>query len=121
MTTLNPPAKPGRRFRPRMTESEFETWALRQENLRAEWIDGEVIVMSFANVEHSETVDWLFALLKMYVEEHNLGKVRQTDFMVRLPKRRRLPDIFFVSKANKGEFTTTYFQGAPDLVVEVVS
>lgn len=121
MTILeqSPPTVQG--FRPRMSEAAFEKWALRQENLRVEWVDGEVIFMAPTNEDHADTVDWLFTLLKMYVEEHNLGKLRQTEFMVRLPQRRRLPDIFFVSQANKGKFTKTYFQGAPDLAVEVVS
>jgi Uma2 family endonuclease len=57
----------------------------------------------------------------MYVAKHHLGRLVPGDFMVRLPERRRLPDLFFVAVEGKAQFTRTYLQGAPDLAVEIVS
>jgi Uma2 family endonuclease len=120
MTTTEMISEPIEGFQSRMSESDFEAWALRA-NVNAEWVDGEVILMAPSNEDHSEAVNWLFVLLKMFVDKHQLGRAMQTDFMVRLPKRRRLPDLFFVSKNSKAKFTRTYLQGAPDLIVEIVS
>jgi Uma2 family endonuclease len=103
----------------RVTEKQFENWTW-PEGLRAEWVEGEVIVMSPANEEHVTAVGWLQTLLSMYVAKNKLGRV-DADFLVRLPGRRRLPDLFFVSAGNKAKYQKTYLEGAPDLMVEVVS
>lgn len=107
-------------FKPRMSEAAFEKWALRQ-NVRAEWIDGEVTVMAPASEEHFEIVHWLQTLLGLYVAKHKLGRVVPGDFMVRLSDCRRQPDVFFVAAEGKTRFTRTCLQGAPDLAVEIVS
>ena len=57
----------------RMTEEEFLKWY--PEDVRAEWIDGEVIMMSPANAEHSDLFIWLAAVLRFYVERRDIGKV----------------------------------------------
>src|SRR5713101_8065584 len=69
-----------------MTEAEFVEW--RPETLRAEWVDGKVILMSPSNVEHDELSVWLIRLLGEYVESHNLGPIFQNVF-VRFPVQRR--------------------------------
>src|SRR2546423_980200 len=81
-----------------MTESEFVDWC--PEPLRAEWVDGKVILMSPANVDHDELSIFFIRLLGEYVETHNLGAIFQNVF-VRFPtqRRRRVPDLLFVSKS----------------------
>jgi len=108
---------------PRMTEEEFEAWAFAQEGVRAEWVDGEVIVMSPVTRQDDSLRNWLARLLGDYVEERKLGEVRGPEFMVRFGKQRsrRLPDILFVSAARKHLVHRTYLEGAPDLSIEVVS
>ena len=49
-----------------MTESEFVAWC--NEDVRAEWVDGEVFIMSPSNVEHDDLQIWLIRLLGEYVE-----------------------------------------------------
>jgi Uma2 family endonuclease len=107
-------------YRSRMNEQEFEAWALR-ERVQAEWVEGEVILMSPVSVPHADIVSWLNILLGLFVARHRLGKVIATEVMVRLQHRRRLPDIFFVRQEREGNFSKTYLEGAPDLIVEVVS
>ncbi len=43
--------------RVRMTEREFVAWC--PEEVRAEWVDGEVVMMSPANAEHVDVTVWL--------------------------------------------------------------
>jgi Uma2 family endonuclease len=107
------------RHKRRMTEREFDRWTW-PESLRAEWVEGEVIIISPANDDHVEIGHWLETLLGMFVAKHRLGRVA-SDLLVRLPGRRRLPDILFVTKGGKAQFTRTYLEGAPDLIVEIVS
>jgi Uma2 family endonuclease len=104
----------------RMTEPQFEEWC--DEDLRAEWVDGEVIIMAPSNDEHEDLNGWLMTLLRMYIEEHDLGIVR-TNMNLRLSTQRRwrCPDLFFIAKARQHLMHPTYFDGAPDMAIEIVS
>ena len=103
-----------------MTEAEFADWC--PDEVRAEWVDGEVILKSPSNVEHDELGIWLIRLLGEFVEDHRRGSIFQNVF-VRFPgqRRRRVPDLLFVSKERAGIIQPTYLDGAPDLVMEIVS
>jgi Uma2 family endonuclease len=104
----------------RMTEAEFDAWC--DEDLRAEWIDGEIIIMAPVNNEHDELNVWFTMLLGLYVEEHDLGIIR-TNMNLRLSGQRRwrCPDLFFIAKDRQHLMRPTYFDGAPDAVLEIVS
>ena len=116
----DPPVAP-----PRMTESEFVAWSGGFEHVRAEWVDGEVVVMSPANIWHSDLADFLKTVLRIFTEERNLGRVFGEEYFVRFEGggrlQRRLPDVLFVSRDREHLFTRTYLDGPPDLAVEVVS
>ncbi len=105
----------------RMTEEEFVAWC--PEDLRAEWVEGEVIMMSPANTEHNELFMWLAGVLKYYVDEHGLGQVFGPEHTVRFAsiRRRRLPDLYFVSADRLSGLRPTYFEGPPDMAIEIVS
>jgi Uma2 family endonuclease len=105
----------------RMTEEQFVQWC--DEDTRAEWVDGEVIMMSPVNYEHADLQTWLAAVLRMYVEHRDLGTLVGPEFQARLPERpsRRVPDILFVSKAREDLIERTQLRGAPDLCIEIVS
>jgi Uma2 family endonuclease len=94
-----------------------------EKDVRAEWVDGEVIVMSPNSVEHVDLFGFIITVLRSFVELHDLGKVMGTELFVRLPeqRRRRLPDILFVSAARLDLFRKTHFEGAPDMIMEIVS
>lgn len=110
-------AHPGRR----MTEREFVEWA--DAKTRAEWVDGEVIMMPPVSDEHDDLNGWLRSVLQLFVEHHRLGRVKGPEFMVRLGKqrRRRVPDILFVARNRVSLIHGNHMEGAPDLVVELVS
>jgi Uma2 family endonuclease len=102
-----------------MTEEEFVAWC--DEDTRAEWIDGEVVVMSPASTVHNRLSHFVHSLLNDYAQERGLGEALGPELSVRIPKRRRLPDVFFVAKQQGDRLQTNHFEGAPSLIVEVVS
>lgn len=65
----------------------------------------------------------LEALLSFYVKRLNLGEVLHAPLEVKLwpngPSRE--PDIFFIRRERLDRLTTKRFEGAPDLIVEVIS
>jgi Uma2 family endonuclease len=103
-----------------LSETEFADWC--PEELRAEWVDGKVILMSPSNVEHDELSIWLIRLVGDYVEAHGLGSIYQNIF-VRFAgqRRRRVPDLLFVPKERMDLIRSTHLEGAPDLLIEIVS
>jgi Uma2 family endonuclease len=104
-----------------MTEEEFVAWC--DEDVKAEWVDGEVIIMSPSSTRHVRIVTWLSRVVGDYVEEHDLGEVFGGELMVRFAalRRRRVPDLMFVAKGRLGLLEKNHFEGAPDLAVEIVS
>ena len=108
---------PGRR----MTEAEFVNWV--DDWTRAEWVDGEVIVMPPVSLDHGKTVLWVIGLAEDFIEHNDLGTVHGPEILIRLPRlrRRRLPDVAVVLKARAAILRPTVIDGPPDLIVEVVS
>jgi Uma2 family endonuclease len=103
-----------------MTEEEFEAWC--DEDVKAEYVDGEVIVHSPVSTRHSDVVWFIGYLLKTIVQQHDLGRVLGPEVQVRLrPGLRRVPDLLFVAKARADMIQPTLIEGAPDLIVEIVS
>jgi Uma2 family endonuclease len=113
----NGPTSPRRR----MTEDEFVAWC--DEDVRAEWVDGEVIEMSPASTRHNRLFVFLVRLLKDFAERRDLGDVFGPELLIRFSGLRqcRLPDLMFVSKDRLHLLHATHFEGAPDLVMEIVS
>jgi Uma2 family endonuclease len=108
--------------KPSMTEEEFVTWAFK-EDVRAEWIDGEVITMSPSSLEHVELFGFLYFVLRGHVERHDLGKVLGSELLVRFEnqKRQRLPDLLFISKLRCEILRRLHVEGPPDMIIEIVS
>lgn len=105
----------------RMTEAQFVAWC--DEDTRAEWVDGEVVLMSPENIQHNKLLLFIAYLMGGYIEYHGLGDLYAEGIQVRLAelKRRRLPDLLFVSKHRLGALRTAHLEGPPDLAVELVS
>lgn len=103
-----------------LTEAQFAAWC--PETVRAEWVDGRVYLMSPSNVEHDDLSTWFVTLLRTFVEAHDSGRVFH-DVFVRLAgqRRRRIPDLMFVSRNRLDLLQPTYLDGPPDLLIEIVS
>lgn len=108
---------PGRR----MTEEEFVAWC--EGATWAEWVDGEVVLMPPVNLSHEMIFTFLVRLMGEFVEAHELGIVLTEPFQIRLPglRRRRSPDIFFVAQNRTEILKPDVLDGAPDLIIEIVS
>ena len=95
------------------------------DGMRHELINGEVHSMPPAGAEHGAIVIRLSRLLANHVEANQLGVVfgAETGFLLRRdPDLVRGADIAFVDKSRiTGELPKTFWQGAPDLAVEVLS
>ena len=104
-----------------MSYEEFLAWL--DEDTHAEWIDGQVIIMSPASRKHQSVAGLLFELLSEFVVEHDSGEIIQCPFQMKLPVRPsgREPDVLFVAKERCGLLHDTYMDGPADLVVEVIS
>lgn len=105
----------------RMTFEEFLVWD--GEATMAEWVDGEVFVMSPVAEQHQEIIAFLIKVLGLHVEIHGLGKLLFAPYVMRLPggRRGREPDLLFVTRGRADLVKRTYLDGAADLAVEVVS
>ena len=116
---LEPEVKASPRLR--MTEEEFVAWC--DEDVKAEWVDGEIIVHSPASTRHVRLAKFLLKVLDDFVAHYDLGEVLGPELQIRLGalRRRRMPDILFVAKARLDIIKASHVEGAPDLVVEIVS
>jgi Uma2 family endonuclease len=105
----------------KMSWQEFLAWL--DEDIWAEWVNGEVLIMSPASNLHQALVLFLAALMQHWAEAFDLGVVRTEPFLVKLPEPlpARSPDIIFVAKENLHKITTNYLDGAPDIAVEIIS
>ncbi len=89
---------------------------------RYEIIEGELFVTPSPITAHQRIVTALASHLFAYAEEHDLGKVFVAPFDVVFSRFDVVePDILFISKARVSVLTDKNVQGAPDLVVEVLS
>jgi len=94
---------------------------LPDDGLRYELDEGELITMAPASEGHGGIAAEILGILRNFVKEHSLGRVFTPDTGFRLADDTvRAPDVAFVRKQRlTGRWT--YFQGAPDLAVEVFS
>lgn len=105
----------------KMTYEEFLAQA--DEDVPAEWVDGEVILMSPASKRHQRLVSFLSSLFQHFVEANQSGVVLQAPFQMKLAARPsgREPDVLFVSSGRLDRLKEMYLDGPADLVVEVIS
>lgn len=102
------------------SEEEFEAWC--DEDTRAEYLDGEVIMHSPAGTVHEDEVTWLATILRLFVDRDKLGRLFGSNTQIRLAAaKRRLADLCFVAQNRLDIVHPTYIDGAPDLIVEFVS
>jgi Uma2 family endonuclease len=89
---------------------------------RHELIDGDHFVTPSPNTKHQRVTINLSTLLHTFVKERGLGRVFAAPYDVILSDLDVVqPDLLFVSTANSTIVTEKNIQGAPDLVVEILS
>jgi Uma2 family endonuclease len=103
-------------------EMSFEEYLEAYDGVHAEWVDGRVYLMSPGNLRQSRLTRFLSAVVQHWAEAHDLGEAFVPPFGVRLNEAVvREPDVFFVLSAHLERLRDTLVEGAPDLVIEVVS
>ncbi|MDH7485538.1 MAG: Uma2 family endonuclease [Anaerolineae bacterium] len=101
--------------------TEADYFALPDTNRLVELSEGELIMPPHPTETHQRVLDELYAAMRAFVREHNLGIIRFAPLPVRLwPGKIREPDILFIAQAHADRIGEQVY-GPPDLVVEVLS
>ena len=88
---------------------------------RYELIDGELILVASPREIHQRIIKILFRII-VSAEDDGLGWVYFAPFDVVLTDNDVVqPDLLFISRERAGIITAANVQGAPDLVVEILS
>jgi Uma2 family endonuclease len=107
-----------------MTATELAS--LSPEASHGELVQGEFISMSPAGFTHGRIALKIGTYLNIFILEHQLGEAyaAETGFILKHnPDTVRAPDVAFVTsqRAAQQSKETGFFDGAPDLAVEVIS
>jgi Uma2 family endonuclease len=93
-----------------------------EDGLRHEILDGEHYVTPAPFIRHQLISGNLHSHLDPFVRRHRLGVVLYAPVDVILsPHDIAQPDLLFVSNERKGILTEPNVQGAPDLLIEILS
>ena len=89
---------------------------------RYELLDGELILVASPNRIHQATSMELGSWMHSFVKENDLGWVFHAPYDVLLTESDVVqPDLLFISKEREHINTPANIQGAPDLIVEILS
>ena len=100
----------------------YEDYLSAPEDERYELLDGALVMTPAPGEPHQRVSMWLGWKLIQYVAENRLGEVYHAPFDVVLSDFDVVqPDLIFVSNERTGIITDANLQGAPDLVVEILS
>jgi Uma2 family endonuclease len=105
-----------------------DLWAMGEGDVRRELVAGEIIEMAPVGGLHGKITLQVALRLADYVKRRGAGEVVAGDvgFVLALPEdpeRVRAPDVAFISteRLPEGGLPQGFFDGAPDLAVEVLS
>lgn len=92
------------------------------DDIKAEFINGEIIVHSPVKSSHAQASENLFRILSIYALKHQLGRVTHEKVMARFTRNDYEPDVMFFSKekADTIQPNQSLFP-IPDFVIEVLS
>jgi Uma2 family endonuclease len=104
------------------TVDEYEQ--ITDEDIKCEFVDGELIMHSPASPEHEELGSFVNALLRIRVDELGFGRVYGPNVVMQLGERRFSPDASVLRNENLGRIVdrpSPRVVGPMDLVVEILS
>jgi Uma2 family endonuclease len=103
----------------------YEEFLREYDGQYAEYVDSEVIKPMSVTQKHDDLTGFLRAALRFYVETKGLGRICGEPYQMKMTLdgkiKGREPDIFFVKTENFDRVREQFFDGAADLVVEIVS
>ena len=100
----------------------YEDYRRTPDDIRYELLDGELILPPAPRTAHQRTSRKILNPLDDFVIENELGEVFHAPYDVALDDFNVVqPDILFVSNERAHIVTDLNIQGAPDLVIEILS
>jgi Uma2 family endonuclease len=100
----------------------YEDYRNAPEDKRYELLDGDLVMTPAPGERHQSVSALLTSRLFQFVTENRLGRVYAAPFDVVLSNTDVVqPDLLFVSNERADVVTAANVQGAPDLVVEILS
>lgn len=109
---------------PRQGEWTYEHWLqFPNDGWKYEILDGVLYMSPPPTINHQDVSGELFARMRIFARDHTLGTVLEAPCGVRLPTQPVPvePDIFFIRRERRHIIEERYVEGAPDLVVEILS
>jgi Uma2 family endonuclease len=92
------------------------------DNVKAEFINGDVILHSPVKLVHNNVSGNIFILMKYFIKKYDMGIVGIEKLMISLSRNDYEPDLCFFSKEKAKKFTKKQMRfPAPDLIVEILS
>lgn len=99
---------------------DFRNWLT--DDVKAEFINGEIVMHSPVKRGHLEVTENLFTLLRIYVMLNDLGRVSVEKALIGLKRNDYEPDLVFWNKEQAKDFhSETMVHPVPSLVVEILS
>ncbi|MGK0366707.1 MAG: Uma2 family endonuclease [Saprospiraceae bacterium] len=91
-------------------------------NIKAEFIEGEIVVHSPVRSKHSQILKHIIKVLDTFIELNDLGSIGYESNMCRFPRNDYEPDFAFFDKETSQQINdnTTIFP-IPQLIVEILS
>ena len=100
----------------------YEDYLKTPEDKRYELINGELLMAPSPIPNHQRISGKLEFMVKKFITENNVGEVFYAPCDVYLDNENVVqPDILFISKDKLGIIGEKNIQGAPDLVIEIIS
>ncbi|MBM3934059.1 MAG: Uma2 family endonuclease [SAR202 cluster bacterium] len=100
----------------------YEDYVLLPEGDRRELIGGDFYVVPAPNNKHQEVVGNLYLALRQFLKKHRLGVVMLSPTDVMFSKMDVVqPDLLFIAEDRRTILTGSKVEGAPDLIIEVLS
>jgi Uma2 family endonuclease len=108
----------------RMTADELHMLDI-SDHIKVELVQGVLVTLPPASLDHSTLASHIIFLIRLHMQQHRLGgrvTGEQGGYQLTTdPDTVRAPDVGYISAERVGLHKGTYFPGAPDLAVEVVS
>lgn len=97
-------------------------YELIHENVKAEFINGDIVYQSPVKQSHWNASANISATLIQFVKNNNLGKIAVEKAMISLSRNDYEPDICFWRKEVADSFTADQMHfPAPDFIIEIIS
>lgn len=103
----------------------YEEFLREYDGQYAEYVDGEILSNMSVTDKHDFLTNFLATILTFYISTKELGRICREPYQMKMTfgnkTKGREPDIFFVATENFDRIKEQYFEGAADLVIEVIS